>query len=508
MMRAPSVSLGGRMLIASALLAVLVCAAFVVLFAAVSSSRDATRREARAKDLTAASLMLERLVLDLETGLRGLALTGNTSFLAPWTSARQELPATLARFERLATVNSESARDARQLAALVRSYLRDYSIPLVEIAREAPAAARTGVAINEGKRRGDAIRSLLRRIRAAENRTAEARAESADRTSDRAVLLAVAGLIVSSVGVVLFAVYLARSIARPVHEVALAAERLAGGDLSLRPAEQGPGEVGQLTRSFNVMAGELDRQRTELERQNAQLRESEELKSELIAIVSHEVKTPLSSVLGFTQLLLKEDSDLETRRRYLEIIETQAQRLATLLDDFLTVDRLEKGQLGMRTELVDLGRVVRDQVQLFEAQSEEHHLDLQVPEDSLPVHGDSSRLAQVVGNLLSNAIKYSPEGGTVEVVAERSNNTVRVSVNDEGIGIPPEQHDRIFTKFFRGAAVDSGIPGSGLGLAFSRGVAEAHGGRITFASVAGQGSTFSLELPAAGETTVGSKGVP
>jgi signal transduction histidine kinase len=120
------------------------------------------------------------------------------------------------------------------------------------------------------------------------------------------------------------------------------------------------------------------------------------------------------------------------------------------------------------------------------------------------VRGDPARLTQVVGNLLSNAIKYSPGGGIVEVVAERANRTVRVSVNDEGLGIPAEQHDRIFTKFFRGTAVDSGIPGSGLGLAFSRAVAEAHGGRITFASIAGEGSTFSLELPAAEESTHGS----
>jgi two-component system, OmpR family, phosphate regulon sensor histidine kinase PhoR len=256
------------------------------------------------------------------------------------------------------------------------------------------------------------------------------------------------------------------------------------------------------------MASDLDRQRTELEQQNTQLRESEQLKSEMIAVASHEVRTPLSSVLGFTKLLLKEDSDAETRRRYLGIVEAQAERLAALLDDFLTLDRLEKGQLGMRDELVDMTEVLRDQVQLYEAESEGHHLELQAPDDSLPVRGDPARLAQVVGNLLSNAIKYSPGGGIVEVVAERSNRTVRVSVNDEGLGIPDEQQDRIFTKFFRGTAVDSGIPGSGLGLAFSRAVAEAHGGHITFASTAGEGSTFSLELPVSEDLTDRSKGAP
>jgi signal transduction histidine kinase len=507
-LRPSSLSLVGRLLIGSALLAALLGAVFVILFAAVSSSRDATRREQRARDLTAATLELERIVLDLETGVRGFVLSGNAQFLQPWTRAREDLPRALTRFNELAVAGS-STPDAGTVDDLVRAYVREYSEPVVAIAREEPAAARQRLALDEGRSRRAEIRSLLREIRRTEERTADARAESADETAHRAVWLAVGGLIVSSLGIVLFAGYLARWIARPVRDVADAAERFAGGRVwpVLLP-EHGPREIGQLTRSFNVMARELDRHRTELEQQNAQLRESEQLKSELIAVVSHEVRTPLSSVLGFTKLLLKEDSDPETRRRYLGIVEAQAQRLAALLDDFLTLDRLEKGQLGMRQELVDMTTLLQEQVQLFEAESEEHRLELQAPEDSLAVHGDSGRLAQVVGNLLSNAIKYSPGGGIVEVVAERSNRTVRVSVNDEGLGIPAEQQDRIFTKFFRGTAVDSGIPGSGLGLAFSRAVAEAHGGRITFASTAGEGSTFSLELPAAEDLTDGSKGAP
>jgi signal transduction histidine kinase len=501
-----SPSLAGRLLIASALLAALLGAVFVVLFAAVVSSRDATRGEERARDLTEATFALERQVLDADTGVEGFVVTEDERFLQRWRKARRQLRTVLPRFERLTGAGSQSADEARTLLQHVQNF-DEYSTALVDIARDQPEAARTDVAQQEGEFQLGQIRMLLQRIRDTEERTADARAESADETTRRAVWLAAAGLIVSSLGIVLFAAYLARTIARPVREVADAAERFAGGRVwpVLLP-EHGPREIGQLTRSFNVMARELDRQKSELEQQNTQLRESEQLKSELIAVASHEVRTPLSSVLGFTKLLLKDDSDAETRRRYLGIVEAQAERLAALLDDFLTLDRLEKGQLGMRDEIVDMTTVLRDQVELFEAESEGHHLELQAPEDSLQVRGDPARLTQVVGNLLSNAIKYSPGGGIVEVVAERTTRTVRVSVNDEGLGIPTEQHDRIFTKFFRGAAVDSGIPGSGLGLAFSRAVAEAHGGRITFASTAGEGSTFSLELPAAEEGADGSKG--
>jgi signal transduction histidine kinase len=116
----------------------------------------------------------------------------------------------------------------------------------------------------------------------------------------------------------------------------------------------------------------------------------------------------------------------------------------------------------------------------------------------LPVNGDPNRLAQVVGNLLSNAIKYSPEGGTVRVVAEQENGLVRVSVRDEGLGIPEELQKQVFAKFFRGDATASGIPGSGLGLTIARSVVEAHGGRMDFESGRGEGSVFWLELPAAG----------
>jgi signal transduction histidine kinase len=483
-LRLTSPSLAGRLLIASALLAALLGAVFVVLFAAVVSSRDATRGEVRARDLTEATLELERLKLELDTGVRAFVVTDNEQFLEPWPSTRQQLETALRRFERLPVAGSGSASDARKVSSRLRGYVNDYLAPLIRIARETPAVAQDRAAFSEGRIRSVEIRSLLNGIRDAEDRAADTRAESADDTTRRAVWLAAIGLVVSSIGIVLFAAYLARTIARPLREVADAAERFAGGRVwpVLLP-EHGPREIGQLTRSFNVMARELDRQKSELEQQNAQLRESEQLKSELIAVASHEVRTPLSSVLGFTKLLLKDDSDAETRRRYLGIVEAQAERLAALLDDFLTLDRLEKGQLGMRDELIDMTTVLRDQVELFEAESEGHHLELQAPEDSLPVRGDPARLTQVVGNLLSNAIKYSPGGGIVEVVAERTNRTVRVSVNDEGLGIPAEQHDRIFTKFFRGTAVDSGI---------------------TFASTAGEGSTFSLELPAAQEGADGS----
>jgi signal transduction histidine kinase len=262
----------------------------------------------------------------------------------------------------------------------------------------------------------------------------------------------------------------------------------------------GTGEVGELTRSFNEMAERLEQGRAELEEQNAKLRESERMMSELVSIVSHELRTPLTSVLGFTSLLLRRDHDESSRRHYLGIVDAEGRRLAGLLDDFLDVQRIEDGRLELARERLDMAKLLREQAQLFVGHSERHRVRVDVAEAPLPVNGDRDRLAQVLGNLLSNAIKYSPDGGVVEVSGERDGAAVRVAVRDEGVGVPQDQQSRLFTKFFRGDAAASGIPGTGLGLAVAREIVEAHGGRIGFTSATGKGSTFWLELPTAGSS--------
>jgi signal transduction histidine kinase len=219
------------------------------------------------------------------------------------------------------------------------------------------------------------------------------------------------------------------------------------------------------------------------------------MKTELVSIVSHELRTPLASVLGFTALLLKREFDPPIRRHYLGIVDAQARRLAALLEDFLDVQRIEHEGLDLATERVDLAALLDEQAELYAEQSPKHTVEVELEERPLAVRGDPDRLAQVVGNLLSNAIKYSPEGGTVRLAAERSDAGVRVIVRDEGLGIPEDQQERIFTKFFRGDAGATGITGTGLGLAVSREIVEAHGGSIGFDSDPATGSTFWVELP-------------
>jgi signal transduction histidine kinase len=172
--------------------------------------------------------------------------------------------------------------------------------------------------------------------------------------------------------------------------------------------------------------------------------------------------------------------------------------LTSLVNDFLDLHRIEHGAFDLASEPVDVAELLREQVDLFSAQSTLHALSLDLPEVPLTVLGERDRLAQVCANLLSNAIKYSPGGGAIEIRGHQVGAFVEVSVRDHGLGIPQQQREKIFTKFFRVDSSDTRrIGGTGLGLALCRDIVEAHGGQIDFESVEGEGSTFSLRLPIA-----------
>jgi len=253
-------------------------------------------------------------------------------------------------------------------------------------------------------------------------------------------------------------------------------------------------EFGELARAFNRMTEALRTNRDELVERAQRLAESEQRKSELISIVSHEVRTPLASILGFARLLLERDVEPAEERHYLRIIDEEATRLASLVSDFLDVRLLEDRRFPLQSANIDLRQIVVGQVERTLGREPNLDVELQVDDSPVIVFGDEQRLTQVVVNLLSNAAKFSPDGGRVTVGLQTAPHWIRVFVEDHGPGIPEEHADRLFEPFFRGSAPAAGIPGSGIGLALSRRIIEAHGGRIGFENLR-RGARFWFELP-------------
>ena len=489
------VPLVARIALASALLAVLVAAAFTILVLTLSELRVTTSQANRSKDVTSATLVLQQNVLQLDAALRGYVNTGDRRFLRAFKDARTELPAATAALERSAAGREGQESRARSLATAVNQYVDDYAELLIGIAELNAAVARSPAAVTEGRRRIEGIRRQVTQALTAENDLASARVSSATSQANRAIVLGLAALGISVLLVLLFGVELARAVAHPVRRVSEAAKRVAGGDLSVRLSEEGPAEVHDLAASFNEMAASLERSKHELDDQNRQLRESERLRSELISVISHEVRTPLACVLGYTSLLQTRPVEEGTRQEYLSIIADEARRLEGLVGDLVDVKRIEQGRLELDPQPFDLAVLIEEQVRIFKGRSERHTIQLD-PGGGGPliVRADRNRVAQVVANLLANAVKYSPDGGAVEVEAAVRNGDVRVSVRDHGIGIPDADRKRIFTKFFRGSKGLGGIGGMGLGLAVSRDIVEAHGGRMGFESKVDRGSVFWFEL--------------
>jgi signal transduction histidine kinase len=292
-----------------------------------------------------------------------------------------------------------------------------------------------------------------------------------------------AGLISAGIALAL-ARWLARGMTQPLRDMAAAARRMAGGDYRQRVTTRSRDEVGQLAEAFNRMSAELEG--------------VERLRRELVANVSHELKTPISALRAHLENLLDgvERPDPET----LQVMLTQSERLSRLVEQLLDLSRLESGDVPLRIQPVALGGLVAQVLSEIEVARPGAGVALEqrVPPELPPVRADQERIHQVLFNLVDNAVRFTPPGGRVTVAAEADGDRVRVWVRDTGVGIPPEHLPRLFERFYRADPSRArGDGGTGIGLAICRSVVEAHGGRIWAESAPGGGSTFTFELPAA-----------
>lgn len=238
-----------------------------------------------------------------------------------------------------------------------------------------------------------------------------------------------------------------------------------------------------------------------LEAQNERLLEADRLKDEFVALISHDLRTPLTSIMGYVELALDDDMDVELdpeRRGYLEVVSRSSQRLLRLVDDLLFVARLQSGRLELMRTALDLNEIARQSAEEARTRADTKQLELVVDGNGpIPIEGDRGRLFQLLDNLISNAIKFTPDGGRVEVNVRRDGRAV-LEVCDTGIGFSEAEAARVFERFYRTeTAMERQVPGTGLGLFIAHAITDAHGGRISAHPRDGGGAVFRVELPLA-----------
>ncbi len=228
-------------------------------------------------------------------------------------------------------------------------------------------------------------------------------------------------------------------------------------------------------------------------------KQADAMKTQLLSTVSHELRTPLASIKGFATTLLRQDVkwDEATQRDFLRIIEEESDRLTEIIDNLLDMSQIEVGALRIEKTPTQLRTLIREVVDEMRMRTEAHWFVVDLPSELPLILADPRRIRQVLHNLLENAVKYS-KGGQITVSCEVEGEEILVSVSDQGEGIPPEYLNQVFERFFQiDGKSTRRVGGSGLGLSISRGIIEAHGGRIWAESIVGQGSTLRFTLPLA-----------
>jgi PAS domain S-box-containing protein len=260
--------------------------------------------------------------------------------------------------------------------------------------------------------------------------------------------------------------------------------------------------------SFSLLGSELvvhvqdvtesRRLQRELAERNELLERADRLKDDLIAVVSHDLRTPLTSIMGYLELALDDASGpplSEERRDYLGVARRNCERLHRLVEDLLFVSRARSGRAGLECETLDVGRIVRDAVENALPTASAAGIALHSDCDrDLAADVDAHRVAEAVENLLSNALKFTPRGGRVDVRASGDDEVVTLRVVDTGVGVAEEDLEHLFDRFFRASAAEA-VPGTGLGLSIVKAIVDAHEGSVSVESVRGEGTTFTIELP-------------
>jgi len=281
---------------------------------------------------------------------------------------------------------------------------------------------------------------------------------------------------------------LARKMTRPIRHLTEGAQAIGEGNLDTRIPIESSDELGFLAHEFNLMA--------------TKLKELDQLKDDFVSAVSHELRSPLSAISGYVELLRSkplEKITAEKREKALGIIQESTNRLTHFINEILDLTKLKAGQVEVHYRPFDVEEAVEEVVGLFQPLLEKKSLEwrIDVPPDMPVIPADAEKIRQILTNLISNALKFTPSGGTIRIWARNHIEFIQISVQDTGVGIPSEAKEAVFERFrqVKGAKEHAGQKGTGLGLAIAKGNVEVHGGRIWIESEFGEGTTVHFTLP-------------
>jgi signal transduction histidine kinase len=490
-------SLTARTLAISGVFAVLLAAAFALLVVAINSLRDAGQAAVRAQQAVTAGTELEKSVLNLENGLKGYVASGNRAQLAPFDTARKDYPRQVERLKALARDDAQLRGDVTRISGSITDYVNLWALPVLSIARDDLEIARSVIVNTRGRMRVARIRADFRTLFERARGEAAAKARRADRRSDVAVSMGVAGIILVLALTGGLAWLLRRSVLRPIRKVAGATETIAAGDLTARVPVERQDEIGDLARSFNAMAESLGISQQELAKRAAELERSNRELEDYASVTSHDLQGPLVTIGMYAELLTQRVQDPDARELAAHIRDGAAS-MRRLVRELLAYARLERH--AGRRERVPLEEAYGEARDNLAGPIRDAGAEITVEGDLPAVTGDPARLTQLLQNLLTNAIKFTEDGDPrVEVSARPEGpGMVRVSVRDHGIGFQEGQSDVIFRPFHRLHGADR-FEGTGIGLAVCQKIVDQHGGRIWAEGRPGEGATFHFTLPLAGD---------
>ncbi|PYS99580.1 MAG: hypothetical protein DMF63_10860 [Acidobacteria bacterium] len=477
---------------------ILLTALGFVLYQYTTSLQDAVDIEKRTQSTVSRLDDLLRLTLDVDSSVTGFIITGNDSYLTPYQTSKPKIAQNLAQLRSEMSDTPVELDELANLESATAEYVAQAEKKIERRKIEGFDATISSLGNMSDRSLAGDIRASIDKLKSAELTSLSSREQSLDQSFYRTIWVLIIGCVCGIIALAFVNIVVSREIdKRRNAEHALTD---ANKELESRIDERTQ-ELEQVNESLRVVASEREEllKNEQIARREAEI--ATRLRDEFMATVSHELKTPLNSILGWARMLRAGDLNEEQVKKALGTIIKNSETQNRLIEDLLDVARIISGKLVLEFEPVNPIELLHDAIGTSTPAASAKNIEIVETSDenakSAIVYGDRNRLMQVFSNLLINAAKFTPEGGRIEVFLTADDEHVHVSVKDNGIGIKPEFLSLVFERFRQDTSARAGNGGLGLGLAIVRQLVEMHGGTVSVQSEgSGKGSEFTVRLPA------------